>query len=118
MEFASMLKSMVSRDASDLFIKSGSPPTLRVDAQVTVIDEAGLSAEFIDEVFEQVVKERARKRFEEDGEADVAYDAPDVGRFRVNIFRQKGAIGFDWSVEAKRSMPRLSGGLAKHLTKK
>ena len=85
---------MVSRDASDLFLKAGSPPTLRVDGQVTVIDEACLSAEFIDSVFEEVIKERARKRFEEDGEVDVAHDSPDVGRFRVNIFRQKGEISF------------------------
>ena len=89
-----MLKTMVSRDASDLFLKAGSPPTLRVDGQVTVIDEECLSTEFIDNVFEQVIKERARKRFEEDGEVDVAHDSPDVGRFRVNIFRQKGEISF------------------------
>ena len=89
-----MLKSMVSRDASDLFIKSGSPPTLRVDGQVMIIDDAFLSREFIDSVFEQVVHERARKRFDEDGEVDVAYEFPEVGRFRVNVFRQKGEISF------------------------
>ena len=92
MEFARMLKTMVSRDASDLFIKSGSPPTLRVDGRVMIIDDTPLSTEYVEDVFEKVVHDRARRRFEDEGEVDLAYELAEVGRFRTNVFRQKGQV--------------------------
>jgi twitching motility protein PilT len=101
-----MLKTMVSRDASDLFIKPGSLPSLRVDGKVMVIDDSPVTEEFIKDVFNQVAQDRARRRFEEAGEVDVAYDLPEVGRFRTNVFRQKGEISFAFR-HIKRTIPTL-----------
>ncbi len=100
MELEALLDAMVRHGASDLFLKTDSPPSLRVDGLVQrpAGDQAGLStpigAEFMDNLLLMVLDERNQGQFEQTGEADAAYEVEGLGRFRVNAFRQRGRVGF------------------------
>jgi len=84
---------MVEEDASDLFMKVGVPPALRVVGRVTSMGGAPMTEEEILEVFNDVTDDFAKKKFSEKGEVDVSHELFGVGRFRANIFRQRGYIG-------------------------
>ncbi len=93
MELSAIFAGMVKEEASDLFLKVGAPPAMRVVGRVVPMQAPPLTEENIKEVFEEVCDEGLRKAFAEKGNADSAYEIPGVGRFRANIFRQRGYIG-------------------------
>ena len=95
MEFHEMLRKMVIEKASDLFIKVGTPPSLRVDGTIHFLDCDELTTQDVMEIYEIIEdskKEGFRKK--ELGDIDTAYEIPGIGRFRVNIFHQRGHLGF------------------------
>ena len=87
-----LLNEMVSRTASDLHIKAGSPPVIRVDGELHLLDEPVLSPEDTKDAAASIMTDKQIRRFSEHNEIDFAYSAPDIGRFRVNIYRQRGSI--------------------------
>ena len=94
MEFHEMLRKMVIEKASDLFLKVGSPPSLRIDGAINFLDTDEVTPQDTLEVFE-IIEDSKKDGFRgEQYEVDVAYELPGIGRFRVNIFRQKGYLGF------------------------
>jgi twitching motility protein PilT len=94
MEFHEMLRKMVIEKASDLFLKVGSPPALRIDGAINFLDTDEISPQDTREVFE-IIEDSKKDGFGgQDHEIDVAYELPGIGRFRVNIFKQKGNLGF------------------------
>jgi twitching motility protein PilT len=93
MELASIFAAMVKEDASDLFLKVGVPPAMRVVGRVISMGGAPLTEENMLEMFNEVCDDFAKKKFAEKGEVDVSYEIYGVGRFRANIFRQRGYIG-------------------------
>ncbi len=94
MEFHEMLRKMVIEKASDLFLKVGSPPALRIDGAISFLDTDEITPQDTQEVFE-IVEESKKDGFRgAESEIDVAYELPGIGRFRVNIFRQKSYLGF------------------------
>ncbi len=93
MELASIFAAMVKEDASDLFLKVGAPPAIRVIGRVLTMGGAPMTEENMMEIFNEVTDDFAKKRFSERGEVDVSYEIYGVGRFRANIFRQRGYIG-------------------------
>jgi twitching motility protein PilT len=93
MEFQEMLRRMVVERASDLFIKVGSPPSLRIDGKVHFLDSDDISPQDTIEFYE-AIEDSKREGFKNQQEIDTAYELPGIGRFRVNIFRQRGYIGF------------------------
>ena len=93
MEFHEMLRKMVIEKASDLFIKVGAPPSLRVDGEILFLDTAEITTQDAMEIFE-IIEDSKKDSFDTKFEIDVAYEVPGIGRFRVNIFRQRGHIGF------------------------
>ncbi|MBI2931774.1 MAG: PilT/PilU family type 4a pilus ATPase [Planctomycetes bacterium] len=93
MELASIFAAMVKEDASDLFLKVGVPPAMRIVGRVTSLGGAPVTEENMMEIFNEVTDDFAKKRFAERGEIDVSYEIYGVGRFRANIFRQRGYIG-------------------------
>ncbi|TET34988.1 MAG: PilT/PilU family type 4a pilus ATPase [Planctomycetota bacterium] len=93
MEFQEMLRRMVVERASDLFIKVGSPPSLRIDGKVHFLDSDDISPQDTVEFYE-AIEDSKREGFKNQQEIDCAYELPGIGRFRVNIFRQRGYIGF------------------------
>ncbi|MHC4789412.1 MAG: type IV pilus twitching motility protein PilT [Planctomycetota bacterium] len=84
-----LLAEAVKRNASDLFLKTGAPPALRIDGEVGFLAMEALSAGAMARISGVVLGER-RERFEQAGEADLAHEVEGVGRFRVNVFRQRG----------------------------
>ncbi len=87
-----LLHEMVSRTASDLHIKAGSPPVVRVDGDLHLLDEPVLTPEDTKDAAASIMTDKQIRRFSEHNEIDFAYSAPTIGRFRVNIYRQRGSI--------------------------
>jgi twitching motility protein PilT len=79
-------------EGSDLHLKAGSPPRIRVDGELRSLEEPELSAEDTRQILDAVLPENLRARFEERREADFAYSVPGVGRFRTNAFCQRGSV--------------------------
>jgi twitching motility protein PilT len=99
------LKLTIEREASDLFLKTGGPPSLRLGGEVYFLRERDpVPAERMEEVASLLVGPRM-PTFREQGELDVAYEAENVGRFRVNVFRQRKKIS-----AAFRHVPRTIPG--------
>ncbi|MBI4563620.1 MAG: PilT/PilU family type 4a pilus ATPase [Planctomycetes bacterium] len=93
MDLTNIFATVVKEDASDLFLKVGSPPSLRVMGRVVSTGEPLITEEIMLEFFNQVTDDYNKKRFSERGEVDASYEIYGVGRFRANIFRQRGYIG-------------------------
>ncbi|MFH1834309.1 MAG: PilT/PilU family type 4a pilus ATPase [bacterium] len=87
-----LLHKMVEADASDLHLKVGSPPTIRVDGELGELDEPSCSPEDTKDYAASLMSEKQIRRFSETNEIDFAYSAPNVGRFRINVYRQRGTI--------------------------
>ncbi|MBI2920416.1 MAG: type IV pilus twitching motility protein PilT [Planctomycetes bacterium] len=94
MDYRQLFGMMVQEKASDLFIKVGVPPSLRMAGRLRSLGGPPVTPEIADGLFKEVASERIQGIFEENGEADTAYEIYGVGRFRCNIFRQRGYIGF------------------------
>ncbi len=88
-----ILKSMVKAGASDAHFKVGRAPVLRVKKELNSSAFAVLTNKDIEKIAYFMMKERHRKEFEKKNEIDFSYQLPEVGRFRVNVFRQKGDVG-------------------------
>jgi len=90
-EIDSALRTLVERGGSDLHIKVGVPPTVRLHGELAHLEGyEPLTAEDTEKAFHDVAEARSRTEFEEAGEADFSYALADVSRFRVNTFKQRG----------------------------
>ncbi len=88
------LSRMLELGASDLHLTAGSPPMVRVHGGLRpLLDVESLTPEPLQEALYSILTQRQRSRFEEVLELDLAYAFPGRGRFRVNLFRQRDAIG-------------------------
>src|SRR5205807_7104520 len=93
LDFQELLKRMVKERASDLFLKVGSPPSLRIDGKIRFMQADLLTPELATSILDTVRRARIED-FGESGEIDCAYDVPGVGRFRANIYKQRGQPSF------------------------
>jgi twitching motility protein PilT len=96
MDLNALLWTAVVRGGSDLHLKVDAPPMARVDGTLAPIDEHPLSEADLERVLHAVTERTPAKReaFYARGDLDAAYVAEGIGRFRVNGFRQRGAISF------------------------
>jgi twitching motility protein PilT len=106
----SLLADAVRLGASDLHLKLGRPPLVRVDGTISpLVGNAALTETDLD-AFVRALTEAAPARyqhFQETGDLDLAYTSPGLPRFRVNIFRQRGATSLVLRV-IPREAPRIS----------
>jgi len=94
MELPDLLKIAVERKASDLHIKVGSPPVLRIDDKlVPLVEMARLGQDAVVTIATSVMNAKQRDKFKERCEIDLAYSVPGLGRFRANVFQQRGTVG-------------------------
>ena len=94
MDLRELVKIAVERKASDLHIKVGGPPVIRVDHRLVPLTEKGkISQEDAIKMIFSVMNESQRDRFKEKREIDMAYSVAGLGRFRVNIFQQRSTVG-------------------------
>ncbi len=98
--FKAVLQRMVQAHASDLHLKVGRPPMLRVNGELSVMDLPPLRPDELKTLAEQLMTPRQIKEFTEHKEADFAIGVPGIGRFRVNIYQQRGTIAY-----AMRAVP-------------
>jgi twitching motility protein PilT len=89
-----LLKIAVDAGASDLHLKVGSYPMMRVRGElIPAIEEKRLEHEDVVAMSAAVMSTSQRQRFKESQEVDLAYSVPGLGRFRCNIFQQRGTVG-------------------------
>ncbi len=98
--FKTVLEQLVRRGASDLHLKVGRPPTLRVNGDLEPMDQPALRPEDLKTLAEQLMTARQVKLFSEEKECDFAVGVPGIGRFRVNVYQQRGSLCF-----AMRAIP-------------
>lgn len=79
--------------ASDIHITVGLPPIMRLNGHLTKLDYPVLTANDTLELCVNMLKPKQRERFEERGEYDMSVAFPGIGRYRVNVFKQRGCIG-------------------------
>lgn len=90
-EFAWWLGELISGDGSDLHLKAGSAPKIRqAGGRLIALERPALTHADCDALTKTIVPPGRRERFETAGEVDFAYGLPSAGRFRVNVFRQRG----------------------------
>lgn len=93
-EIDGLLKLMSDNGSSDLHIKVGSPPAIRLNGKLVVLNQVeSLSAEQTKMLALGMMDDRQKQSFENHREADFAYSLSGVGRFRVNVFHQRGSVG-------------------------
>ncbi len=88
-----LLRIAVERHASDLHITVGRPPVLRIDGELVDLDFDPLDAESAKFIIYSLLTHQQRDIFEDDFELDFAYEHIKTGRFRVNLYKQKGYVG-------------------------
>ena len=89
-----LLRTLVGHKASDLHLRSGSPPMLRLNGEIEPIpNEATLSSADIDEMLSAVMLEQNRDEFKELNDTDFAHEIPGVARFRGNALRERKGTG-------------------------
>ncbi|MCG6938311.1 MAG: PilT/PilU family type 4a pilus ATPase [Gammaproteobacteria bacterium] len=88
-----LLRSMVQKGGSDLFITAGAPPSIKVDGDVTQISGQVLSDQHTRVLVSAIMNDKQRSEFEETQECNFAISLPGVSRFRVNAFVQRGSAG-------------------------
>jgi len=96
--FQKAIKSMVEKKGSDLLLKVGRGPTVRVAGELEQLDMPPLTPADLKALAEQIMQPRQLKEFMETKEADFAIGVPGVGRFRVNVYWQRGTLAFAFRV--------------------
>ncbi len=87
-----LLAEATHKKASDLHITVGVPPILRIHGKLKYLDYDRLVPKSALEILIPMMKDTIRERYEKHGEVDFSYSLPNLGRYRVNIFSQRGSI--------------------------
>lgn len=94
MKLEELLKLMVEKKASDLHITVGLSPRLRIDGILVALNELPpLTPEETQELAYSILTEQQKNKFEEEKELDASIGVKNLGRFRINIYKQRGSIG-------------------------
>ncbi len=88
-----LLQEQVERGASDLFLKAGQRPCLRIDGEIITLDYAELTMDDTHSIATQLMTDEQAEDFKRVPEMDLAIGVRGVGRFRVNLMRQRGSTG-------------------------
>jgi twitching motility protein PilT len=90
--FHKILKTAVDGGASDVHIKIGTPVVFRINAQLVPIEAPVPSDEWVNNVVDTIVPRHGKAQLEETREVDFSYFVPGIGRFRTNVFQQRGTM--------------------------
>ncbi len=92
--FKNAITELVQQGGSDLHLKVGRPPTVRVAGELAPLHQQPIKPDELKALAEQLMTPRQVKEFAEHKEADFAIGVPGVGRFRTNVFQQRGTLSF------------------------
>jgi twitching motility protein PilU len=88
-----LLRGMVGKKASDLFVTAGFPPAFKVDGKMTPVSSQSLTAQHTQELARSIMNDRQAAEFEATHECNFAISPHGIGRFRVNVFMQQQRVG-------------------------
>jgi len=88
-----LLRAMLDKKASDLFISADFPPAMKIDGKMTPITQQKLTGEFTKAFADALMNEKQRNEFETEKECNFAIWPKEIGRFRVNVFMQQEKVG-------------------------
>ncbi|MEE8058307.1 MAG: PilT/PilU family type 4a pilus ATPase [Pseudomonadales bacterium] len=92
MEFEDYLKILASKDGSDLYLSTGAPPCAKFQGVLKPLEKTSMQPGQVKDIAYELMDARQQAEFEEELEMNLAYSIPSVGRFRVNIFKQRNEI--------------------------
>lgn len=92
-DLKALLKIVVEKEASDLHLKVGKPPIIRLKTNLIDLDHRPLKSSEVEELARSMMADGQWEAFQRRGEIDYAYIEEEVGRFRTNVFRQCGLVG-------------------------
>lgn len=118
MDINELLTTAAAKNASDLHIKVGTYPIIRINGELLPLDNRGkISQEDVVSIVSNIMNDVQKKRYIERKEVDLSYGIPGLGRFRVNIFQQRGTIGMVFRVIPMKILTVEELGLPKILEK-
>ena len=85
-----LLKQVFERNASDLHISVGLPPIIRIDGRLTRLDHPPLTKEMVEKLIFDMLNNEQRRLLEQNWELDCSYGVEGIGRFRINIYKERG----------------------------
>ncbi len=88
-----LLRLMIGKKASDMFITAGFPPAMKIDGKMTPISQQVLTAQQAREIARSIMNDKQASEFDASSECNFAIGLPGVARFRVNAFVQRGSVG-------------------------
>jgi twitching motility protein PilU len=88
-----LLRAMVAKKASDLFISAGFPPAFKLDGKMTPVSNQSLTPQHTQELARSLMNDKQAQEFEASKECNFAINPPGIGRFRVNAFVQQARVG-------------------------
>ncbi|WP_394001661.1 PilT/PilU family type 4a pilus ATPase [Luteimonas sp. WGS1318] len=93
MDIGYFLKLMTEKNASDMFLSTGAPVYIKVEGRLYPLGSTGLPPGMVKKIAYSLMDENQIQQFERDMEMNMAYSLQDAGRFRINVFRQRGEAG-------------------------
>ncbi len=92
MEIQTLLREAISHNASDLHLCAGTPPIVRIDGRLRGLNSPALEAHEVSEMIFSLLNDTQKEKFEQDWELDYSVEIRNLGRFRVNVHKQRGLI--------------------------
>lgn len=89
MEFKKYLRALVQHDGSDLYLTFDAPPSAKFQGQLKPLSRDRMTSEHLEEIATFLMNEEQQHQFDQKPEMNLALDEPDIGRFRINIFKQR-----------------------------
>lgn len=93
MDFLKLVQSGIEKKASDIHITVGLPIVFRINGELVKMGDADMTPKDTEEIARLMLNERQFSELKQKGEIDTSYSSPGVGRFRINIYRQRGSYG-------------------------
>ncbi len=88
-----LLQVMVDKDASDLYLMAGAPPGYRIDGVILRLGDTAINPAIIEKLANSLMNEKQKAEFAIEMEMNLSAAVPALGRFRVNVYRQRGSVG-------------------------
>lgn len=95
MDCPTILQQAVDRRASDIFIVAGTPLTIKINGEMVQLDDQRLTPAMTEALIQEIFKlsqNRTMDRLHQTGEDDFSFSLSQMGRFRVNVYRQRGSL--------------------------
>jgi twitching motility protein PilT len=97
-----LLRQAKEKEASDLHITVGVPPILRIHGDLEYVGEENILPKDSDELILTIMNEQQKDKFYEKGEVDFSFSIPSLGRFRANVFKQRGSTAGAFRIVASK----------------